>query len=510
LKANLKNNITDNKFRALMAEAHEGIVLYNKEGEITYASPSSINISGFKDTEMLGTSGMSFVHPDEKEIALKNFAKVLDKAGSSITFKHRLRHKEGNFIWVESTLSNFLHDPTVGGVISNFRDITSQKKAEDELKESKNLLENVNQNIKEAIYRNLPDSSFEYVNEGFLKIFGFSTLEEVNNVEPAHLYVDIAVRKGIRDRLKKLKYISNEEVEFRKKDGSTFIGLMSSVSVKGQDGREYFDGTIRDITELKETEAKLLELNRTLQNKNQELEKREEELSKALAQLSDRNFELDQLVYKTSHDLRSPLSSILGLVHIAKLDDSTTDKTIYIDKIETSIHRLDDFVKSMLNYAKASRIEVKNQEFNINELIAISIDDLRYLENFKDVKVNIEINGSELIKSDELKLKIIISNIISNAYKYMDLNKSDNFLDIKIIHDQKKLKLIIKDNGIGIAEEHQIKIFDMFYRGTERSQGSGLGMYIVKQSIDKLNGEISLSSKFGEGTNFNILIPLNQ
>ncbi|QSE98203.1 PAS domain-containing sensor histidine kinase [Fulvivirga lutea] len=626
------NTSTDKKFRALMAKAHEGIVLYDVQGRITYATASSQNILGFEVEEVLGKSGVDFVHPDEVEISSRNLASVLSVPKSSITFRQRLLHKNKHYIWAETTLSNFLHDPDVGGVISNFRDITSQKLAEDELMESKTLLESINQNIKEAIYRNLPDRSFEYVNQAFLEMFRFESLDELNKVTSSSLYVDPDIRQFVKKELLEKKAINNIEAEFKRKDGTTFWGLISSTLITAPDGTEYFDGAIRDITsqkqaeeklkrseefltsinrnikeglyrstlnkgmvyvndafaeifgyssakailetdvedlyyhlesrkeivkelrekgsirnkeiqfrrksgevfwglmssylnksnageyyfdgairditELKKTEHKLIVLNETLKSQNKKLEKRENELNKALQELSDRNFELDQLVYKTSHDLRSPLSSILGLVHVAKLDDSSESKTEYIDKIGASIHRLDDFVKSMLNYAKASRVEVKNEELNIRELIDSSINDLEYLENFDKVSVEVDIKGEEKVNSDKLKLKIILSNIISNAYKYMDLDKEANFLKVSVSHLKKTLKISIQDNGIGIDEEHLPKIFDMFYRGTEKSQGSGLGMYIVKQSIDKLEGKISIESTPGHGTTFTITIPI--
>ncbi|MTI40705.1 PAS domain-containing sensor histidine kinase [Fulvivirga lutimaris] len=627
----LDPSASDKRYRALMAKAHEGIVLYNNLGVIIYASASVRNVGGFEDREVIGMSGTDFVHPDEIEETIMIFGQVLQTPGKSITFKQRLKHKKGHFIWTETTLSNFLHEPEVGGIISNFRDITDQKYAEDKLLESKTLLESINQNIKEAIYRSIPDQSFEYVNQAFLDIFGFESKEELNAVPLSSLYIDPVIRNHIRDELHSKGSITNMEVEFRKKDNSTFWGLITSTKLETPDGHTYFDGAIRDITqqkiaeeklrhseeflssinrnikeglyrssidtgmiyvnsafaemfgysspkevletdikelyrhlntrrniikeltekksirnkevefkrkngetfwglmssylivdsqgneyfdgavrninELKIAEQKLVELNETLTQQNKALAEREEELNKAMKELSDRNFELDQLVYKTSHDLRSPLSSILGLVNVAKMDTETTDKSEYIEQIGFSIHRLDDFVRSMLNYAKASRVDVTLEEIDIKEIIDSCLKDLAFLETYNKVKTNISIKGNSSIKTDKLKLKIILSNIISNAFKYMDDSKPEPYLNIDIITSTKELKITISDNGIGIEEEHLPKIFDMFYRATELSQGSGLGMYIVKQSVDKLEGTVTISSKFKEGTTFNISLP---
>ncbi|MEQ9120190.1 PAS domain-containing sensor histidine kinase [Fulvivirga sp.] len=621
----------DRRYRALMAKAHEGIVLYDNLGVIIYASASVRNVGGFEDSEVIGMSGTDFVHPDEIEETRTIFVKVLQTPGKSITFKQRLKHKKGHYIWTETTLSNFLHEPEVGGIISNFRDITDEKNAEEKLLESKTLLESINQNIKEAIYRSIPDQSFEYVNQAFLDLFGFKSTDDLNAVPVSSLYVDSVIRNQIKNELLSKGSVTNMEVEFRKNDGTTFWGLITSTSMEAADGHrffdgairditqqkiaeeklrhseeflssinrnikeglyrssidkgmifvnsafaeifgyssakevletdikelylhlktrkdiiselvekksirnkevefkrkngeafwglmssylivdsqgnEYFDGAVRDITELKIAEQKLVELNETLTQQNKALAEREDELNKAMKELSDRNFELDQLVYKTSHDLRSPLSSILGLVNVAKMDTATTDKSEYIEQIGFSIHRLDEFVKSMLNYAKASRIDVYLEAVDIKEIIESCLKDLAFLETYNKVKTKFNIQGKSTIKTDKLKLKIILSNIISNAFKYMDDTKPEPYLNIDINATEKEILINISDNGIGIEEEHLPKIFDMFYRATELSQGSGLGMYIVKQSIEKLEGSITISSKFKEGTTFNISLP---
>ncbi|MEQ8243475.1 PAS domain-containing sensor histidine kinase, partial [Fulvivirga sp.] len=594
----------DRRYRALMAKAHEGIVLYDNLGVIIYASASVRNVGGFEDSEVIGMSGTDFVHPDEIEETRTIFVKVLQTPGKSITFKQRLKHKKGHYIWTETTLSNFLHEPEVGGIISNFRDITDEKNAEEKLLESKTLLESINQNIKEAIYRSIPDQSFEYVNQAFLDLFGFKSTDDLNAVPVSSLYVDSVIRNQIKNELLSKGSVTNMEVEFRKNDGTTFWGLITSTSMEAADGHrffdgairditqqkiaeeklrhseeflssinrnikeglyrssidkgmifvnsafaeifgyssakevletdikelylhlktrkdiiselvekksirnkevefkrkngeafwglmssylivdsqgnEYFDGAVRDITELKIAEQKLVELNETLTQQNKALAEREDELNKAMKELSDRNFELDQLVYKTSHDLRSPLSSILGLVNVAKMDTATTDKSEYIEQIGFSIHRLDEFVKSMLNYAKASRIDVYLEAVDIKEIIESCLKDLAFLETYNKVKTKFNIQGKSTIKTDKLKLKIILSNIISNAFKYMDDTKPEPYLNIDINATEKEILINISDNGIGIEEEHLPKIFDMFYRATELSQGSGLGMYIVK------------------------------
>jgi len=266
---------------------------------------------------------------------------------------------------------------------------------------------------------------------------------------------------------------------------------------------------VRDITQRKKSEEKLRILNDGLTSQNWQLAVQEEELKATLEELSERNFELDQLMYKTSHDLRSPLSSILGLINLAHLDESKENFPIYLNKIEGRVKKLDEFIRSMLNYARVNRSEIFIEKINLRDVIVSSIHELEYLDNFSSVKTQITFKSEEtFFKCDALRIKIIISNIISNAYKYYNATVN-SYLKINVNITPLTVSMTFQDNGIGIKKEHLSKVFNMFYRATEKSQGSGLGMYIVKQAIDKLKGTITIKSIFGKGTTIKIVLPNN-
>jgi signal transduction histidine kinase len=248
-------------------------------------------------------------------------------------------------------------------------------------------------------------------------------------------------------------------------------------------------------------------MNEELMTQNSQLAAQEEELKNTLNELSERNFELDQLMYKTSHDLRSPLTSIMGLLNLANLDTDPTNTRLYLDKIKDRINKLDEFINSMLNYARVNRVEMEMIPIDLEETTKNCIKELEYLENFNKVKIIVFVKTNNLVfKTDKLRINIIFSNIISNAYKYYN-PANDSFLKIKIEVGVRDTKIEFRDNGIGIKSEHMNKIFNMFYRATDRSQGSGLGMYIVKQAVEKLNGTISLKSEYGVGTRIKIVLP---
>ncbi len=755
-KKTKKETLNEQHFRGLIENAHDGIVLYDSSGRIIFYSASAKKIAGYTEKEALGKIGSDFIDPSEIEETKVAFNELLKNPGKSITLVQRLKHKKGHFFWTESILTNFLHKPDINGIVSNFRDITEKKVAEEKERETQILLQSINENMTEGLFMGVIGSTFKYANEAFLELSGYRSLTELKKVLPKDLYVRDEDRIRILQELAKTGSSKNQEVEFRRKNGTTYWTSISMSFLKNQPN--YYVGTVRnitkerefarkeaaskaflnniintvaapifvkdknhrwvefndsfsafinrsreemlgksdydflpvnqakifwkndrhvlrtgnlsiseelitingqnkymlttktryvdehgqcfvigciieitaiknseeeinkinanlqgimestkesiyavdnnfqylafnenhrkimkdlykanikvgmkklscfneaedvkwvkkelsrallgeyfislhkleypkftgfiettfspirdqknnvkgvavfvkDVTERIDFEEKLKSLNDTLVEQNAQLASRENELRSTLEELSERNFELDQLMYKTSHDLRSPLSSIMGLVNLANLDKEEKNFYHYLDKIEGRIKKLDEFIKSMLTYAKVNRTEIERSVIHFDKVAINCVNELEYLDNFKKVKFDLKIKGNDIpFRGDEQRIGIIFGNIISNAYKYFN-PEVKSFLKIRIKVNAQRVDIKISDNGIGIKAEHLGKIFNMFYRATDRSQGSGLGMYIVKQAIEKCGGEIGIESTYGEGTLISISLP---
>lgn len=874
-----RHELNDKHFRALIENAHEAVVLYDVRGKIVFASRSVRKVCGYHERDVLGRSGATFVHREDKEEARAAFLGLLSKPGKRVTLIHRLRHKRGHYFWSESLLTNFSHVPEINGIVSNFRDITEKKQAEEKIFQARELLQTITRNLSEGIFMGVLNSKLVYVNDAFLKLLDYRSFREIERVKDRHFYADQNQYKMISSELRQCHVLKDVETTFRKKNGEVFWAIMN-VRLLSHEGKEnYFVGTIRDITCEKKAERELIEskaflnniigtvaapvfvkdskyrlvlfnqkfidlvgipasglagktdndflsreearvfrkidnrvlktgknvlneervtsrtgevhdlltikslyvnekkekfiigfitdithlrrteekihqlnanlrgvlestkesvyavdrelnylifnanhkrimkalygatisvganklrflegsadfqwvmtelatamegnhfasehfldyprftghirttynpiydrdgnvkgvavfvdniterklfegiiqsmnanltavmestsdriisldtnlrytafnrahakiikknfgktvrigisflemlpqdmrqaaranieralrgeqfvvetifpsgaavettynpiyedhkimgvalfvrdvtdrrqiehelkrLNEELLHQNSQLAAQEEELKSTLEELSERNFELDQLMYKTSHDLRSPLSSIMGLVNLARMDRSEENQADYLNKIEDRIKKLDDFIRSMLDYARVNRVEVSYEKIDLKRMIANCIHQLEYLENFTAVTTTVQARDVH-ITTDPLRINIIFGNIISNAYKYYN-PEVESHLKIKIAVKQDHTEVLFTDNGIGIKPEHLDKIFNMFYRATERSQGSGLGMYIVQQAVEKLRGMITISSEYGKGTKILLRLP---
>jgi signal transduction histidine kinase len=249
-------------------------------------------------------------------------------------------------------------------------------------------------------------------------------------------------------------------------------------------------------------------------NTENDRHKAEESLFNQNQELIKINKELDKFVYSASHDLRAPLKSVLGLVMLAQYDvkinkyESLGD---YFNMMEESIYKLDNTIKDIINYSRNNRTEVSSEKVILKHIINESIDNFRYLEDSASIEKSITVHETKPLFSDSTRLKILFNNIISNAIKYRKTGaREQSYIAITAEVLDEKAIIHIEDNGIGINEKVIQKIFDMFYRGTEMSQGSGLGLYIVKETLEKLKGTIEVSSELNKKTIFKIEIPNNK
>lgn len=223
-------------------------------------------------------------------------------------------------------------------------------------------------------------------------------------------------------------------------------------------------------------------------------------------QLLVRNSELNNFVYKVSHDLKAPLTSIKGLINLMKLENDTEVFYQYIQMISSRVDRLDCFIRDVLSHSKNLNVEVKVEPVDINAIIEECLSQISFNPVFKNIKTAVTVSGP-LLHSDPHRLHEILRNLISNAFQYSRNNIANPYVKIEAKTTKKHCKICIEDNGIGIKKKYQQKIFDMFYRANEKVEGSGIGLYIVKQSVEKLGGDISFSSAINRGTQFQLLIP---
>ncbi len=285
-----------------------------------------------------------------------------------------------------------------------------------------------------------------------------------------------------------------------------FIGVISITSIiLSSTVYERLDAqlTIQKFNETLET--KIDERTKALNDEISFRKRAEDKLKVTNRQLRKANVELDNFVYKVSHDLRAPIASVLGLVNLAKKENKFDTLKQYFDMVGRSAVQQDSFIRDILDLSRNSRLLVDKKRINWQELINDTFEHLKYSVKDKAIDRKININGKSSFYSDQRRIKVIFNNLISNAIRYS--NGKDPLIEIDVKINKTNANISISDNGVGIEKKHQKKVFEMFYRATDANAGSGLGLYIVKESIDKLNGNIDMMSDVGIGTKFLISLP---
>lgn len=361
-----------------------------------------------------------------------------------------------------------------------------------ELEKSKNRYEMAVDGTEAGIYEWDIISNKLIASAQFKKLLGYDIDEDLDidfefymswihpdNKQNFNDNVKTAIDKGTRYQY---------ELQIRLKSGAYRWFLDSGIVSMKNGSANMAVGSIIDINNRKTAEHQL-------RHKNTELEKANEEL--------------DRFVYRASHDMRAPLSTLMGLLNLAKYTKSEKELDEYHELMINRIHTMDGFIKEVTDYSRNARLEIANELINISQFAKDILSTFDFLANESEVQLQNEIDPDLEICSDKARLKVVLSNLVYNSIKYHDSSKPQQYVNVKAIKQNDCLSIQVIDNGIGIPKEYQANIFDMFFRASEQSTGSGLGLYIVQEILLRLKGTITCTSEENEGSIFEVCIPLD-
>jgi PAS domain S-box-containing protein len=369
------------------------------------------------------------------------------------------------------------------------RDVSDRKKAE---RENERLALVANETTNMVIITD-GEGKIEWTNPSFTRLTGYELSEVVGKTPGSFLQgpeSDPDVIALMRKKLRAGKGFKDIEIINYTKDGKPYWTSFEVQPIRDKAGKvTQFVAIQTDISERKAHQQALLDRN--------------EELSKL-------NAELDRFVYSASHDLRAPIASLLGLIEVAKMETNPDNMGALLDMQKKSLLRLDHFIKDIVDHSRNTRLLVESELINFESIINLAFEHFQFMDNADKVRkiISVELDGPFYTSAS--RLEIILNNLISNALKYADFHKPDPFIEVQVKANSQKATLHIKDNGEGIPEEGRPKIFEMFYRASSRGMGSGLGLYIVKEALLKIDGTIQVLSALGKGTEFIIEIPNKQ
>jgi len=262
----------------------------------------------------------------------------------------------------------------------------------------------------------------------------------------------------------------------------------------------------------RDLENKVNERTLALKSLNNQLEERVNqrttELNKAYSDLMEMHKELDTFIYRSSHDIKGPITTIMGLCNVGLMDVKDVKAHDYFKKVFHTSEKTQNMLRRILSVTEIKKTTPACNIIDFKLLVDSALLHLKRYEAFDNIQLNIEVPGRDFgFKSDFVFLQLILINLIENSIRYRGNQYEICEIDILVKRRGGQVVIHVKDNGEGIDDKYKDKIFDMFFRGNENSIGSGLGLYIVKVVVEKLNGSVHLvHNKSGENI-FEVLIP---
>lgn len=489
LEQNLKE--TEKKFNLISDNANDLIAILNKDFKHEFINKNAYsNVLGYTEDEVIGKLVRDFTHPDD----IKRISKAIKRGllRGEMLEEFRIKHKNGHYIWVETKGSFLKKKGEISGAIFISRDITDKKEAEQRLKESENKYRTLFESSTDGIYSTDMEGKFIEFNEAFLKMLGYSRVELLtkNNrqITPSKWY-------DIEDEITFTQLSEEEskiyEKELIRKDGSTIPVSVRFWILQDEQSDPYrIWAIVRDITERKQMEYELKEINRLK----------------------------SEFLRRASHELKTPLVSVKGfseLILSKYSEDLNPNMISNLEEINIGCERLQGIINNLLQTSKLESIEFKPklEREDLSFLINYCVEELHPLAAKREHSINVEILDSILTKFEKEEIHDVISNLLINAIKY---TPPKGWIDIKTEILEGFVVISIKDNGIGFTEEEKNKIFQQFGKIERYGQGidlgidgSGLGLYISKKIVESHGGKIWMESEGrNKGSTFYFSLPL--
>ncbi|MEX0602664.1 MAG: PAS domain S-box protein, partial [Bacteroidota bacterium] len=482
---------SEERFRALVEHSSDGLILLDPDGTILYSGPTTLRIIGYTTEEIVGRNGFEFL-PQEEQTPLRTaLRELLQEPRSTRLIQFRLRHKKGDWRWMEATANNLLGEPSIGGIVLNYRDITDRKNIEEALLRSEIEYRNLFEQANDAIFIFEPEE--EVILEANTKacsMYGF-TKDEFIGMSLKQITKDVARgEEQIRILLRQQSGRNFETVHFSK-DGRPMEMLVNS-SVVDYAGRKVIMSICRDMSELKKLEHQLRHA--------QKMEG------------------IGTLAGGIAHDFNNILSIILGytsLIRRGRIDSEKMPESL--EAITKAAQRGATLVRQILTFARKTEVVFESVSVNdiINDLIKL------LSETFPKTIVFTRTLEEKIpsIVADSNQLHQVFLNLCVNARDAMPKGGTISITSETVsgshlvgrFPDAKPTEYVhiaFTDTGTGMSESTRSRIFEPFFTTKGQGTGTGLGLAVVYGIVNNHHGFIDLHSQMGAGTTFHMYFPV--
>ncbi len=485
-------------FEQLVDFAPDFIYTVNEYGAFSYVNSHAEELTGYSREELLNMSYLDIIAPNYVE-SIKLFYIRQTMRGPNVTYlEFPIVTKSGAWVWIGQKVVLHLYSSSIG-FQAIAREISGKKNFEHEIHQPKEDYKNLFENAAQGIFQSSKDGKIIYANPAFLRMLGFDSLEDLQQIDLADLYVD-QNRDQITSLLDKQGQCTNIEIKIRRKDGKIITVLEHSNAVCDINGQIIrYEGILEDITEKKAAEDHLRHYVEALKTSEQ-----------ALRSIQSQKNKMYSII---SHDLRSPFASILGFCNlILKEHETLPAKEIieYIGYVKQAAETQLQFVNSLLDFSKidsgATQFDMIEQ--NVQDLVTDAIISLLGVARQKNIVLTSNVPDTLTVQGDERWLTQVFSNLIGNALKF---TKTEGKVTISAHETPENIMIDVTDSGVGMSMDNISKLFHVDEKfttlGTNGERGTGLGLITCKEIIERHGGSILVESEVGKGSTFHILFP---
>lgn len=487
----------------------ENLILTNSKGEIQLVNSMFVRDYGYSKHEIIGKPVEILFAKTNDPDAVKEIVTLSFKGDWTGELYHQKKNGEDFLVSIKASIAkDKFNNSTALTMVT--KDLTSIILSEKRLKKAQNDYYSLFLELQDAVFESTREGIIKDINPIGVKLLGYKSKKDLIGKNARDFYVDPIDRERLARKLQEKGYIKNYEIELKNRVGERIIVLETSKAIKDEHGKiSGYRGILRDITEAKRNEEMMKKYVRELASANKKFFESEKEL-KIINASKDKFFSI------ISHDLKSPFTALIGLTDILIEDINELSKEEILSfstNINKSARQVFNLLENLLNWSRiqTGRMKYNPTTFDVYSLVEENISLLQGNAARKNINLENDVLNNISVVADINMINSVIQNLISNALKFTQ-NGGSVFVSAK--RRKSFVEIKVSDNGIGISEQDMEKLFriDVHHttKGTNSEVGTGLGLVLCKELIEKNNGKIWVESELGSGTTFIFTLPAKE
>jgi PAS domain S-box-containing protein len=476
------------EYRRLIDTMNDGLWVLDANGRIVFANEKLASLLGCEVDEVMGRPAVEFFDDANRQIFLNQIYKR--SGGKPGSYEIQVTRRDGGEITcLIRGAPRFTAEGGYIGSIGNITDISVRKELEDRLRASEQEYRDLFDNMQDVVCRVNEDGKIVAMNRAGAQILGFESTDLLLNRKLKSFFTYRSEWNRFEKELGEKGFLEDYTVHLRRRDGQDLaMSLNAHIRLDDKGWPAGIDGVFRDVSERARMEGQLQSYAGDLEKKNDELE---------------------SLIYSITHDFKSPLLVVGGLVgRLEKVASGLMSKKAreYLDWIRINVNKMDKMVGDLLLFYRADKTLIPFERVSIGSLVDTVLRDAEPLAREKGLHIRKQ-GPFPVVEGYRNRLYQVFYNLVENSIKYTDQAKNAT-VEIGCTIGEKEHRFCVQDSGPGIPAEHHSRIFQIFYTlEPEQVSGTGIGLSIVKKIIENHGGRIWVESELGKGTTFYFTLP---